>query len=53
MVDLRFTITMIIMIDVEEVTLGKTVYLTFVHGDPVKDLREQVWKHLARYGLSR
>ena len=41
------------MIDVEVVALGKTVYLTFVYGDPVKDLREQVWEGLTRYGLSR
>ena len=30
------------MIDVEAVALGKTVYLTFVYGDPVSKLREQV-----------
>ena len=41
------------MIDVEAVALGKTVYLTFVYGDPVQKLREQVWKRLTRYGLSR
>ena len=41
------------MIDVEAVALGKTVYLTFVYGDPVKELREQVWERLTRYGLSR
>ena len=41
------------MIDVEAVTLGKMIYLTFVHGDPVQKLREQVWECLTRYGLSR
>ena len=41
------------MIDVEAVALGKTVYLTFVYGDPVPKLREQVWERLTRYGLSR
>lgn len=41
------------MIDVEAVTNGKTVYLTFVYGDPVPKLREQVWERLTRYGLVR
>ena len=41
------------MIDVEAVALGKTVYLTFVYGEPVQKLREQVWELLTRYGLSR
>ena len=41
------------MIDVEAVALGKIIYLTFVYGDPVKKLREQVWERLTRYGLSR
>lgn len=41
------------MIDVEAVTLGKKVFLTFVYGDPVQNLREQVWERLTRYGLSR
>ena len=41
------------MIDVEAVALGKTVYLTFVYGDPVQKLREQMWERLTRYGLSR
>ncbi|WZY88833.1 hypothetical protein YC2023_045568 [Brassica napus] len=35
------------------VALGKTVFLTFVYGDPVTDLREQVLERLTRYGLSR
>ena len=41
------------MIDVEAVALGKRVFLTFVYGDPVPKLREQVWKRLTRYELSR
>ena len=41
------------MIDVEAVALGKKVYLTFVYGDPVQELREHVWERLTRYGLSR
>ena len=41
------------MIDVEAVTHGKTVYRTFVYGDPVPKLREQVWERLTRYGLAR
>ena len=36
------------MIDVEAEALGKTVYLTFVYGDPVQKLREQVWERLTR-----
>uniref|UniRef100_A0A0D2ZZI3 Uncharacterized protein n=2 Tax=Brassica TaxID=3705 RepID=A0A0D2ZZI3_BRAOL len=34
------------MIDVEAEALGKKVYLTFVYGDPVQDMREQVWERL-------
>ena len=41
------------MIDVEAVALGKVVYLTFVYGDPVQKLKEQVWERLTRYWLSR
>lgn len=41
------------MIDVEAVISGKQVFLTFVYGDPVQKLREQVWERLTRYGLSR
>ncbi|XP_022564339.1 uncharacterized protein LOC111208947 [Brassica napus] len=41
------------MIDVEAVALGKKIYLTFVYGEPVQKLREQVWERLTRYGLSR
>ena len=41
------------MIDVEAVALGKQVFLTFVYGDPVQKLREQVWERLTRNGLSR
>ena len=41
------------MIDVEAEALGKKVYLTFVYGDPVQDMREQVWERLTRYGLAR
>ena len=41
------------MIDVEAVALGKRVFLTFVYGDPVQKMREQVWERLTRYGLSR
>ena len=41
------------MIDVEAEILGKMVYLTFVYGDPVQKMREQVWERLTRYGLSR
>ena len=42
-----------IMIDVEAVVLGKTVYLSFVYGEPVQKLREHVWERLTRYELSR
>ena len=41
------------VIDVEAVALGKTVFLTFVYGDPVPKMREQVWERLTRYGLAR
>ena len=41
------------MIDVEAEALGKKVYLTFVYGDPVQQMREQVWERLTRYGLAR
>ena len=41
------------MIDVEAVALGKMVYMTFVYGEPVQDLREQVWERLTRFGISR
>ena len=41
------------MIDVEAMAHGKTVYLTFVYGDLVPKLREQVWERLTRYGLAR
>ena len=41
------------MNDVEAEALGKKVYLTFVYGDPVQQMREQVWERLTRYGLAR
>ena len=41
------------MIDIEAVSNGKQVFLTFVHGEPVQKLREQVWERLTRFELSR
>lgn len=41
------------MIDIEAVVKGKQVFLTFVYGDPVQELREHVWERLTRFGLSR
>ena len=41
------------MIDVETLALGKKVYMTFVYGEPVQQLRDQVWERLTRYGLAR
>ena len=41
------------MIDIEAVTNGKQVFLTFVYGEPDQKLREHVWERLTRYGLSR
>ena len=41
------------MIDIEAVVKGKQVFLTFVYGEPVQELREQVWERLTRFGLSR
>ena len=32
------------MIDIEAVVKGKQVFLTFVYGDPVQELREHVWE---------
>ena len=41
------------MIDIEAVVKGNQVFLTFVYGDPVQELREHVWERLTRFGLSR
>ena len=41
------------MIDVETLALGKKVYMTFVYGEPVQSLRDQVWERLTRFGLAR
>ncbi|KAF8089989.1 hypothetical protein N665_0492s0001 [Sinapis alba] len=41
------------MIDVEAIALGKKNYMTFVYGEPVHKLRDQVWEHLTRFGLAR
>ena len=41
------------MIDIEAVVKGKQVFLACVYGDPVQELREQVWERLTRFGLSR
>lgn len=41
-----------IMIDVKAVALGKRIFMTFVYGNHVQQLREQVWERLTRYGLS-
>ncbi|KAF8080961.1 hypothetical protein N665_0912s0004 [Sinapis alba] len=41
------------MIDVEAVILGTRVFMTFVYGDPVQKLREQIWERLTRYGMAR
>ena len=41
------------MIDIEAMVKGKKVYLTFVYGDPVQKLREQVCERLTRFGLAR
>ncbi|KAF8105275.1 hypothetical protein N665_0160s0011 [Sinapis alba] len=41
------------MIDVEAIALGKKVYMTFVYGDPVHKLRDQVWERLTRFGIAR
>ena len=40
------------MIDIEAVVKGKQVFLTFVYGDPVQELREHVWERLTWYGLA-
>ncbi|XP_056864326.1 uncharacterized protein LOC130511383 [Raphanus sativus] len=41
------------MIDVEAEVLGKRVFMTFVYGEPVQKLRDQVWERLSRYGSAR
>ncbi|XP_048613115.1 uncharacterized protein LOC125587045 [Brassica napus] len=41
------------MIDVEAAALGRRVYITFVYGDPVQELREHVWERLTQFGLAR
>ena len=41
------------MIDVEAEALRKKVYLTFVYGDLVQEMRELVWERLTRYGMAR
>lgn len=38
------------MVDVKAVILR---FLTFVYGEPVKKLRDQVWERLMKYGLVR
>ncbi|KAF8095652.1 hypothetical protein N665_0327s0008 [Sinapis alba] len=41
------------MIDVEAVVFGTRVFMTFVYGDPVQNMRKQAWERLTRYGLAR
>ena len=41
------------MIDVEAVTDGVKVCMTFVYGDPVLEWREQVWERLTRFATTR
>ena len=41
------------MIDIKAVAKGKQVFLTFVYGEPVQELREHVWERLTRFGLAR
>ncbi|KAF8105859.1 hypothetical protein N665_0153s0020 [Sinapis alba] len=41
------------MIDVEAVISGQKVFMTFVYGEPVQKLRDQVWERLTRYGMQR
>ena len=41
------------MIDIEAVTNGIKVYMTFVYGDPVLERRDQVWERLTRFSTTR
>ena len=41
------------MIDIEAMVKGKKVFFTFVYGEPVQKLREQVWERLTRFELAR
>ena len=45
--------TNITIIDVEAISLGKKVFMTFVYGEPVQQLRDHVWEQLTRYGVAR
>ena len=41
------------IIDVETSYKGKKIFISFVYGEPVQDLRHQVWERLTRIGISR
>lgn len=41
------------MIDVQAVAIGKNMFMTFVYGEPVQKLKDQVWERLTRYVIAR
>ncbi|CAA7058558.1 unnamed protein product [Microthlaspi erraticum] len=41
------------LIDVEAAIEGKSVFMTFVYGDPVHECRGIVWDHLTEMSLRR
>ena len=41
------------IIDVETSYKGKTIFISFVYGEHVQDLRDQVWERLIRIGINR
>ena len=41
------------IIDIETTYKGKTIFISFVYGDPVQGLRDHVWERLTRIGINR
>ena len=41
------------MIDVQAVAIGENMFMTFVYGEPVQKLKDQVWERLTRYVIAR
>ena len=41
------------MTDIETVIDGINIYMRFVYGDPVLEIRDQVWEHLTCFSTTR
>ena len=41
------------IIDIETSYKGKTIFISFVYGEPVQGLRDYVWERLTRIGITR